>query len=39
MVERLTDRGYNVMVLANQVALTLHQECVDTEHILLGLIK
>ena len=39
MYERFTDRARKVMQLANQEARRLNQEYIDTEHILLGLIK
>jgi ATP-dependent Clp protease ATP-binding subunit ClpC len=39
MDERLTDRARKVMQLANQEAQRFHHEYIDTEHILLGLVK
>jgi len=39
MFEHFTDRSRKVMALANQEAQRLNHEYIDTEHILLGLIK
>jgi ATP-dependent Clp protease ATP-binding subunit ClpA len=39
MFERFTDRARKVMALANQEAQRLNHEYIDTEHILLGLVK
>ncbi len=39
MFERLTDRARKVMALANQEAQRVKHGCIDTEHILLGLVK
>ena len=39
MFERFTDRARKVMSLANQKAQRFNHEYIDTEHILLGLIK
>jgi ATP-dependent Clp protease ATP-binding subunit ClpA len=39
MYPRFTDRARKVMKLANDEAIALGQDFVDTEHILLGLIK
>ncbi len=39
MYERFTDRARKVMQLANQEAQRFNHEWVDTEHLLLGLIK
>ena len=39
MFERFTDRARKVMALSNQECQILNHECIDTEHILLGLIK
>jgi len=39
MYERFTDRARKVMQLAHQEATMMHHECIDTEHLLLGLIK
>lgn len=39
MYERLTDRARKVMQLANQEAQRFSHEYIDTEHILLGLVK
>ncbi len=39
MYERFTDRVRKVMQLANQEALRFNREYINTEHILLGLIK
>src|SRR5216683_2613992 len=39
MLERFTDRARKVMQLANLEALRFNHECIDTEHILLGLAK
>jgi ATP-dependent Clp protease ATP-binding subunit ClpA len=39
MYERFTDRARKVMQLANQEAQRLNHDCVDTEHVLLGLMK
>ena len=36
--ERFTDRARKVMTLANQQAMRLHHQQLDTEHMLLGLI-
>ena len=35
--ERFTDRARKVMTLANQQAMRLHHQQLDTEHMLLGL--
>ena len=39
MFERFTDRARKVMALANQEAQRFNHEYIDTEHILMGLIK
>jgi ATP-dependent Clp protease ATP-binding subunit ClpA len=39
MYELFTDRARKVMRLANQEAQRFNHQCLDTEHILLGLIK
>jgi ATP-dependent Clp protease ATP-binding subunit ClpC len=39
MFERFTDRARKTMALANQEAQRLNHEYIDTEHILLGLVK
>jgi len=39
MFERFSDRAQKVMALANQEANRLFHEYIDTEHILLGLLK
>jgi hypothetical protein len=39
MYERFTDRARKVMQLANQEALRLGRESLDTEHVLLGLLN
>ena len=39
MFERFTDRARKVMALANQEAQRLNHEYIDTEHILLGILK
>ncbi|MFM2357309.1 MAG: hypothetical protein RJA61_46 [Candidatus Parcubacteria bacterium] len=39
MFERFTDRARKVMALANQEATRLNHDFIDTEHILLGLVK
>ena len=39
MYERFTDRARKVMQFANQEAQRLNHEYIDTEHILLGLLK
>jgi ATP-dependent Clp protease ATP-binding subunit ClpC len=39
MYERFTDRARKVMQLANQEAARFNQQCIGTEHILLGLAK
>jgi ATP-dependent Clp protease ATP-binding subunit ClpC len=39
MYERFTDRARKVMQLANQEAQRFNHEYIDTEHVLLGLIK
>jgi ATP-dependent Clp protease ATP-binding subunit ClpA len=39
MFERFTDRARKVMALANQEAQRFNHEYIDTEHILLGLVK
>lgn len=39
MYERFTDRSRKVMQLANQEAMRFNHEYIDTQHILLGLIK
>ncbi len=39
MLERCTDRARRVMVLANHEAQRFNHEYIDTEHILLGLVK
>ncbi len=39
MFDRFTDRARKIMALANQEAQRFNHEYIDTEHILLGLIK
>ena len=39
IIPRFTDRARLVMRLANEDAIRFNCECVDTEHILLGLVK
>src|SRR5438309_1475178 len=39
MFERFTDRARKVMALANQEAQRFNHEYINTEHILLGLVK
>lgn len=39
MFEKFTDRARKVLALANQEAQHFNHEYIDTEHILLGLIK
>ena len=39
MFERFTDRARKVLALANQEAERFNHEYIDTEHILLGLVK
>jgi len=39
MFERFTDRARKVMALANQEAQRLNHEYIDTEHVLLGILK
>lgn len=38
MFERMTDRARRVVVLAQEEARLLQNDCIDTEHILLGVI-
>jgi ATP-dependent Clp protease ATP-binding subunit ClpC len=39
MLEKFTDRARKVMALANQEAQRFNNDVIDTEHILLGLVK
>ena len=39
MFERFTDRARKIVALANQEAKRLNRDYIDTEHVLLGLIK
>lgn len=39
MFERFTDRARRVMVEAQEEARTLRHDCVDTEHLLLALVR
>jgi ATP-dependent Clp protease ATP-binding subunit ClpC len=39
MLERFTDRARRVMVEAQEEARTLGRDCVDTEHLLLALVR
>ncbi len=39
MFDRFTDRARKVLALANQEALRFNHELLDTEHILLGLVR
>jgi ATP-dependent Clp protease ATP-binding subunit ClpC len=39
MFERFTDRARKVMAWANQEAKRFNHDCIDTEQILLGLMK
>ena len=39
MFERFTERARKVMALANQEAQRTRSECIDSEHILLGLVE
>jgi ATP-dependent Clp protease ATP-binding subunit ClpC len=39
MYERFTDRSRKVMGMANRNALELRHACIDTEHVLWGLVE